>query len=308
VEVRIGEVEELSGDGVKLDGQWTKADAVIAAPGLDLDVYWLPDTPRVCAFWDPPGAAAAVKAVHELRGNVVAVVVSSLPYRCPPAPYGMAMQLAEHYRALGRGVRVVLITPEEEPLAALDEGVPGFLRASCATAGVEILTGFQPDLASFGDRELRSTKGATINCDLALVIPPHVRSPLLAGLPGQGPLVEVSYEFESAESGLFVVGDAAATPLPRAADVAAAGGRTAADAVLARLGLSPEQEPHLPTPVCFVGHGGELFSRISLWYPGGLPPRGSARVMIQGPSRRFAGEFEDAFARWREVRNESWHG
>src|SRR5919202_221233 len=135
VEVRVGEVEEASGDGVKLDGQWTRADAVIAAPGLSLDVGWLPNSSGVYAFWDPRGAAAAVEAVRGLRRGIVAVVVSSLPYRCPPAPYGMAMQLSEHYRAQWRGVKVILTTPEEEPLAALEEGVPGFLRASCATAG-----------------------------------------------------------------------------------------------------------------------------------------------------------------------------
>jgi sulfide:quinone oxidoreductase len=304
VEVRAGEVEEVFGDGVKLEGRWIRANAVIAAPGLGLDAGRLPDSSGVYAFWDPRGAASAASAVRELPRGTVAVVISSLPYRCPPAPYGMAMQLAGYYRRQERGVRVILTTPEEEPLAAIGEAVPGFLRAACASIGVEILTGFQPDLASLGDHEVRSTEGATISYDLALVVPPHARSPLLAGLPGQGPLVEVSSGFESAEPGLFVVGDAAGTPLPRAADAAAAGGRTAADAVLARLGLSSEQEPHLPKPECFVGHGGEQFSRISLSYPDGLPPWGEVKITVEGPSRRFAGEFEDAFARWRALRSE----
>jgi sulfide:quinone oxidoreductase len=305
VKVRAGEVEEVSGDGVKSAGRLIEADAVIAAPGLGLDAGRLSKSPGIYAFWDPRGAAAAAEAVRELRRGVVAIVISSLPYRCPPAPYGMAIQLAEYYRARNRAVQVVLATPEEEPLAAIGRGVSGFLRASCAAAGVELLTGFQPELGSFGDRELRSTKGTTMTYDLALVIPPHARSPLLTGLSGQGPLVEVSSEFESTQSGLFVVGDAADTPLPRAADAAAAAGRTAADAVLARLGLSSEQEPHLPKPECFVGHGDGHFSRISLSYPDGLPPWGDARVTLEGPSRRFAGEFEDAFARWRALRSEN---
>ncbi len=305
VEVRAGEVEHASGEVVKLDGRRIGADAVIVAPGLQLDAGRLPDTPGVYAFWDLPGAAAAANAVGGLRRGVVAVVVSSVPYRCPPAPYGMAMQLSGRYRAWGCDVRVLLVTPEEEPLAAIGGGVPGFLKASCASAGVQLLTDFRADLASFGDGEVSSTAGVTISYDLALVIPPHARSPLLAGLPGQEPLVEVSAEFESAEPGLFVVGDAAETPLPRAADTAAAGGRTAADAALARLGLSSEQEPHLPKPECFVGHGGEQFSRIALSYPDGLPPQGEAKVMLEGPSRRFAGEFEGAFARWRTLRAEN---
>ena len=306
VDVRAGGVEEVSGEGVKLDGRWIGANAVIAAPGLSLDAGQLTNSSSgVYVFWNPRGACTAARAVRKLRRGVVAVVISSLPYRCPPAPYDMAMQLAEHYRrGQDRGVRVVLTTPEEEPLAAIGGGVPGFLRSSCASAGVELLTDFQVDLASLGDRELRSTKGVSISYDLALVIPPHARSPLLAGLPGQGPLVEVSSKFESAQSGLFVVGDAAETPLPRAADAAAAGGRTAADAVLERLGLSPAQEPHLPEPECYIGHGGGFYSRISLRYPEGLPPAGEAEVTLEGPSESLAAGFEEAFNRWRTLRSE----
>lgn len=307
IQVRAGEADEVSGDGVKLDGRWIGADAVVAAPGLGLDAGRVPNSSSgVYALWDPHGAAGAAGAVREMQRGVVAVLISSLPYRCPPAPYGMAMQLAEHYRTQDRKVRVILTTPEEEPLAAISGGVPGFLKASCATAGVELLTDFQPDLASFlGNRGLRSTKGGSISYDLAVVIPPHTRSPLLAGLPGQGPLVEVSSGFESAESGLFVVGDAAQTPLPRAANVAAAAGRTAADAVLARLGLFSEQEPHLPQPECYVGHGGGLYSRISLRYPQGLPPTGEAEVRLEGPSESLAAGFEESFNRWRALRSEN---
>lgn len=305
VEVRAGEAEEVSGGGVRLNGRWVGADCVIAAPGLRLDAGSIPDLPGVFALWDPAGAAAATGAVRGLREGTVAVVVSSLPYRCPPAPYGLAMQLAGFYDELERDIRVVLATPEAEPLASLGGGVPEFLRESCVAAGVELRTGFRPDLSSFGSGELRPVEGASLSYDLALVIPPHARSPLLAGLPGDGPLVEVSPRFESAEGGLFVVGDAAATPLPRAADAAAAAGRTAADAALARLGFSSEEDAHLPAPECFVGHGGELFSRISLRYPDGLPPRGAAEVTLEGPSRRFAGEFEEAFDRWRALRSEA---
>ena len=214
----------------------------------------------------------------------------------------MAMELAAYYRDEGRNVRVLLTTPEEAPLAAIGGRVPGFLAGSCADAGVGLFTGFEPDLGGLQEGILRSESGATLSCDLAFVVPPHVRSPLLAGLPDGGPLVRVSSRFESAEPGLFVVGDAAMVPLPRAADVAAAGGRTAADAVLERFGLGPETGPHLPEPECYVGHGEGVFSRISLRYPDGLPPVGSAEVMIEGPSRELAAGFETGFDRWRRLR------
>lgn len=297
-----GEVQSVSGGGVVVGDEAHEADAVICAPGLTVDHASIPEAPNVHAFWDPAGAERASRAARDFSGGTVAVVVSSLPYRCPPAPYGMAMELAALYREKGRDARLVLTTPEETPLAAVGGGVPEFLASSCREAGVELLTGFSPDLDSLADGELRPTAGEALRFDLAFVVPPHVRSPLLSRLPGDGPLVPVSERYESTEPGLFVVGDAAMTPLPRAADVAAAAGRTAADAALARLGLAPEEEPHLPEPECYLGHGGGFHSRISIRYPHGLPPAGNAEVGIEGPSEELAEGFEAAFARWLALR------
>ena len=302
IEVKSEEVEEVSGSGVRVCGEVHEADAVIAAPGLALDLRSVPRRPNVHAFWDTEGARAAAEAVRAFRGGTVAIVVSSLPYRCPPAPYSTAMELAAYYRGEGRDVRVLLTTPEEAPLATIRGGVPEFLTESCADAGVELVTGLEPDPARLGTGHLHSLDGAAADFDVAFVVPPHKRSPLLAGLPDGGPLVRVSSRFESGEPGLFVVGDAAMIPLPRAADVAAAGGRTAADAVLERFGLAGGWEPHLPEPECYVGHGGGLYSRISLRYPDGLPPAGSAEVMIEGPSWELAAGFESAFDRWLRLR------
>ncbi|QYJ14882.1 hypothetical protein Rxycam_00693 [Rubrobacter xylanophilus DSM 9941] len=306
VEVVPAGVREVSGKGVRLeDGTTVRADAVIASPGLALDVGAVPEDPRVFAFWDPDGAGRASRAVRELREGVVAVVVSSLPYRCPPAPYGLAMQLAGLYRALERDVRVFLTTPEEEPLEALGEEVSGFLRRSCAAEGVELLTGFRPELDSLAGGDLRSREGSSLGFDLALVVPPHRRSSILAELPGEGPLVEVSSRFGTAEEGLYVVGDVAATGLPRAADAAAAAGVTAAEDVLRRLGLLEETATHLPAPECYLGHGGGCYSRISLRYPDGLPPQGRARIAVEGPSTALAAGFEEAFHGWRALREEA---
>ena len=301
VKVQLGEAEEVSGGGVRIEGEWVEADAVVASPGLALAPERVPDAPNVHTFWDPEGAERASEAARGLRGGAVAVVVSSLPYRCPPAPYGAAMELAAYYRRKGRDARVVLTTPEEAPLATIGGGVPEFLSSSCAATGVELFTGFEPDLPELGNGRLRSRGGVEVGYDLAFVVPPHGRSPLLARLPGEGPLAPVSPRFESAWPNLFVVGDAAMTSLPRAADVAAAGGRTAADAALEGLGLSGGCEPHPPAPECYLPHGGGSYSRISLCYPNGLPPRARPEVSLEGPSEHLAAGFEASFDRWRKL-------
>jgi sulfide:quinone oxidoreductase len=304
ITVRAGEVTAVSGSGVTVNGEQISAAAVIAAPGLALDLQALPNFPTIYPLWSPETAAAATNAITQQQSGTVAVIISSLPYRCPPAPYGLAMQLQAYYREQDRPVQVILTTPEERPLAAIGQGIPDFLEQSAAEASIGLYRNFRPDWAASEPGQIASKEMQRLNYDLALVVPPHVRSPLLRHLPGDGPLVAIKAGFESDEPGLFVIGDAAQTLLPRAAGAAAAQGETAADAVLARLGLRDGFAPHLPAPDCFIGHGNGRFSRIAIRFPDGLPPAGKPQVILDAPLPKLAAEFEQAFVAWQRLRNE----
>lgn len=181
VEVLAGEVSEISARRVRLDGNILEADYVIAAPGLETaDV---PEGPGVHAVWSPSEAEAVQEDLRCVSGTM-AVVVSSLPYRCPPAPYSLAMQLAAAQRRSDNPAKVALTTPEEEPLSMLGGGVPEFLRESCEEAGVELHTGFVPDPVALESGDLRSERDDELPADVRLVVPSHVRPPALGHLPG----------------------------------------------------------------------------------------------------------------------------
>ncbi len=299
------EVQQATGRGVVLAGGRTlEADAVIAAPGLHLALTAVPARPNVFAFWSPSTAEAARAAVARLRSGRLAVVISGLPYRCPPAPYSLAMQLAAFYRQQQRDVQLVLTTPEEAPLASLGDGISEFLLRSCAAAGVEVQLGRRPDWTAASNQVITFTDGSRLAFDLALVVPPHIRAPLLATLPNDEVLVPVDERLETAEPGLFVVGDATRTPLPRTAGVATAQGLTAADAVLDRLGLARYEGPHRPAPECYIGHGEGRYSRITIRFPDGLPPAGRPDIRLEGPSPALAAGFARVFDEWRALRTE----
>ncbi len=334
VEVVPAEATAVSGRGIRIGDHRIRADAVIAAPGLALAVPFdaatggerPPGASRsggsrsggspsggsrsggspVVAFWDPPGATAAATAIAALdRPATVAVVVTSLPYRCPPAPYGLAMQLARNVSRTGAGrITAVVTTPEQRPLGPLGDELGDFLVGSCADAGVAIHCGFAPDPDALAAGVLRSTTGEDVLADVVLVVPAHRRSPALAELGPAGPLVGVSPAYETEIDGLFVVGDAAASSFPRAADPAATAGEIAAASVLARVGLGDPPRLRPPEPECFVGHGDGRYSRLRLTYPAGGPPAGSASITIDGPSTGLAADVDAAASRWRQLRSE----
>lgn len=306
ITVQQATVQHATGEGIVLaDGRTLEADAVIAAPGLHLHWTAVPSKPNVFTFWSPSTAEAAREAVAQLHTGQLILVISSLPYRCPPAPYSLAMQLAAFYRTRQRSVQIVLTTPEEAPLIALGAEISTFLLQSCAEAGLEVWLGRQPDWAASVDRELVFSDGSRLAYDLALVIPPHTRVPMLAALPDGGVLVPTDEHQETSQPGLFVVGDATRTPLPRTAGVATAQGLTAADAVLDRLGIARYVGPHLPAPECYIGHGHGRFSRITIRFPNGLPPSGQPEIRLEGPSSELAAGFARVFNDWRALRIES---
>lgn len=284
VRCTAGEVTLVDGEGAVVDGRRVEADAVIASPGLVPDVGAVPDWSRACTGWDLGAAVAAAPRLDAVPGGTLAVVICGLPYRCPPAPYGLAMALARAHRSSGRFTKVCVVTPEAFPLMGVGGEAPAFLMDSCAGAKVEIERRFDVDLASSEDGVLRAADGRVLEYELAFVIPPHRRFAMLADLDAVGPLVKVDAHGQSSVPGVFVVGDAAASGLPRAADVAATGGRNAADAVLAGLGIEPPGPPGVPQPSCYINHGGGSMSRIRITYPSGLPPAGEARVEIDAPT------------------------
>ena len=280
VRVLAGAATGLRPGAVTAGDRVLEVDAVVVAVGLELELAAIPRTSGVAVAWDVPTAAAARSVLGGDDGPVV-VAVSSVPYRCPPAPFSLAMRLARSGRT------VIVLTPEEELLAGVGGPAPGALWAAVAEAGIRIELGFELDLASGLDGVAVARDGRRIPFARALVIPPHRRPRLLNGL-GDGPLVPIEPDGATRAPGIFAAGDVTATPLPRAAGVAESQGLTAAEAALAFLGLRGPRQPNLPAPECALDHGDGRFSRIAITFPEGLPPRGTAHVKVDGPSRELA--------------------
>lgn len=313
VEVIPAPVDAIEPSGVRVEGASMEAQAVIAAPGLALV-----DTPisnrdgggaaadtRIVSFWDLDGAATAAPVIGAFERGVITVVIASALYRCPPAPYGLAMRLAARAKRLGLPVKVRLTTPEPRPLAAIGSQVGEFLQSACAVSGVEIDHDFQPDAEALGVGEIRDSTGARLDTDLAVVIPPHRAHALLAEMAGEQPLVTVDDQGRSPHSGVYVAGDAVASPFPRASAPAVVSGIAAAEGTLEDLGFDVTAAAALPEPDCFVDRGAGAYSRIRITYPDGTPPAGSPDVEISGPEPAESGGFDAARDQWRATATES---
>jgi len=305
VEIIPAQVEAIEPGALRIGGSSLRAHAVIAAPGLALHPVGSATPGSIVGFWDPTGAEAAAPRIRAVERGVIDVVISSLPYRCPPAPYGLAMRLARRAHRLRHQLQVRLVTPEAHPLAALGRTLGDTLLAGCQDAGVEVRLGAEIDPDAVAEGAIRAGASDPDGADLMIVIPRHRASPLLADLvDATSPLVTVDARFATEMAGVFVVGDAAASPYPRAVDPAAWSGTLAATAVLSEVGFDQAQSAEAPAPDCFVDHGDGVYGRIRITYPDGPPPRGRAAVAIDPAAPALATDFEEAQWRWHALRAE----
>jgi sulfide:quinone oxidoreductase len=106
VEIIAAQVDAIEPGALRIGGSWLRAHAVIAAPGLALDPVGRATRGEIVGFRAPTGAEAAAPRIRAVERGVIDVMISSLPYRCPPAPYGLAMRLARRARRLDQPLQV----------------------------------------------------------------------------------------------------------------------------------------------------------------------------------------------------------
>src|SRR3990170_3330314 len=119
-------------------------DALVVALGAELDPASFPGyTDAVHGFFDLDGAAGLADALRAFAGGRVIVAVTSLPYKCPAAPYEAALLIEDHLRR--RGVRqrseVAVFTPEPHPMPVAGPVMGAAVSQLLAERGIALHVG-----------------------------------------------------------------------------------------------------------------------------------------------------------------------
>ena len=158
------------------------------------------------------------RELGDFSGGRVAVVIASLPYKCPAAPYEGAMLLDALFRKRGIRTRVEisLSTPEPQPLPvagpALGAAVAGMLKEK----EIAYAPGRKTIKIDRQAREVVFEDGSREKYDLLIAIPPHrpplvVRESPIAGATGWASVDPAT--LATAADGVYAIGDATAIPL-----------------------------------------------------------------------------------------------
>jgi sulfide:quinone oxidoreductase len=195
-------------------------DHLVVALGAELAPEAIPGLAEGAhTFYTLEGAERLHGALRDFRGGAVAVVVSSMPYKCPGAPHEGAMLLADYFRRRGlrSKVEMHLFTPEPQPMPVagpeLGSAVVGMLEGRGITFHPSHkLTAVRPQT-----RELAFEEKPSARYDLLVAIPPH-RAPRLvgeAGLANEAGWVPVDRRtLATTRERVYAIGDVTAIPMP----------------------------------------------------------------------------------------------
>ena len=121
IELILAEVQEINPNSrtVRTIDRSINYDYLIIALGAELAPEIIPGLAEGAhTFYTLDGAERLRPALQDFGGGKLAVVVSSLPYKCPGAPHEGAMLIADFFRkrGLSQKVAVHLFTPEPQPM------------------------------------------------------------------------------------------------------------------------------------------------------------------------------------------------
>jgi sulfide:quinone oxidoreductase len=198
-------------------------------------------------FRGEPDEEAFRSVLAEVADGRVSTIAFAVPPQASwPLPlYELALMSAAELRHRGRiGHTIVLVTPEERPLARFDGAATEAVSELLDEAGVEVRCGFQA--AELVGDELRLLPEGSVQAERVVTLP-ELRGPHLAGLPRD---VDgfIPTDLHGRVLGLddvFAAGDATSFPVKQGG-LAVQQADAVAEAVAARLGASIRPTPFRP--------------------------------------------------------------
>jgi sulfide:quinone oxidoreductase len=267
--------------------QRISADALVVALGAELAPEAIPGFQQnAFNVYDAQDIPRAARALSEFRGGRLSIGIFGAPYKCPPAPYEMALLISDSLKSRGVKASMEVFTPQPMSLPVLGAVGCDLIESRLADKGITFLpnhkaTAVEAGEVLFGDKRRPF--------DLLLGVPPH-RPPAVvreSGLVDKSGWVSVnSRTLETPFPSVYAVGDvvqiamANGKPLPKAGVFAEAMGETVADRIAA---VFNGQEPEST----FKGEGGcylEVGGGKAMMVRGQFLAEPEPEVMLTEPS------------------------
>lgn len=224
VEVVIGEIEKVNPESISVTvkGKEYKGDYMVISLGVE-------QTPEHNLnkfgfdFYTVEGAAAFNEKLQNFKGGKIAVVVPSLPFKCPAAPYEAAMLIASfiHKKALSSKTEISLYTPEPGPMGVAGKELSGAVKQMVESKGIKYfpehqITSATEKTLTFANLPAGQASGKTAEYDLLAFTPKHQCPAVISktNLIGKSGWIEANRNtMETQFPNVYAIGDITFIPL-----------------------------------------------------------------------------------------------
>lgn len=215
-----------------------ECDALIVALGAEYAPEVVPGLrDHALNIYDTQMIPPARKALGDLKQGKLCIGIFGVPYKCPPAPYEMALLLSEFLKAQGKKVSIEVFTPQPMSLPVLGEAGCEVIEGRLAESGIAFLPNHKAMAVEPGGVLFLNERR---EYDLIFAVPPH-RPPAVvreSGLVDESGWVKVDkFTLETEFPAVYAIGDivqimlADGKPLPKAGIFAEAMGEVVAERI-----------------------------------------------------------------------------
>ena len=170
-------------------------------------------------FYTFEGASKLNEALKNFSGGKIAIVISSMPYKCPGAPHEGALLVADYFnkKGLKKKVEIDLFTPEPQPLPVAGPELGNAVKNILNDKEIRFHPLMQLRAVDAKSKQIFFEGREPFEYDLLIVIPPHqspaaVRETDLANANGW---IDVNpSSLQTKYENVFAIGDITSIPLP----------------------------------------------------------------------------------------------
>jgi sulfide:quinone oxidoreductase len=200
---------------VKVNGREYQGDYLVVSLGAEQATEYNLDKSGF-DFYSLAGAEGFYNRLKQFKGGKIAILVPSLPFKCPAAPYEAALLINDFIRkkGLGNKTEISLYTPEPGPMPVAGKIISDQVRMTLESKGIRYFPDHQ--VSAVRDSTLEFQNGMRAPFDLLAYTPKHQCPAVIKDTPlsGNSGWVEVNrHTMETAFPNVYAIGDITSIPL-----------------------------------------------------------------------------------------------
>lgn len=259
------------------DGQTYSFDQLILATGA---IATKPNTKELARaghnLYTVDGALAINAAIKNFKGGEIVIVVTSLPYRCPPAVYEAAFLLNEWFTKVGSrdSVNISIHTPEVSPFQQTGTKVGQAFSKKLQKHKISLHT--EQRFKNVDPvKKIIYFEAGEVPYDLLIYIPRHITPGVISnsGLSGETGWVSVDpFTLETCHQDIYAIGDVnhillpSGLAMPKVGAFAHFQSLVVADNILTKLGHKPPARFFGGKSACVIETGSTAFAVLGNLY------------------------------------------